>query len=437
MTAINRRNALSRIGALCQAPAFLKAAPAVRIEKIEPRGILIRDCTLPGETRADNVTPAHPNGIQVSNNRWLLVYATRGFRGVDDDLSIVYQLRANSFEGPVLKEGFLARTQSDWDPLGDGNRDHVKQHGHPVAFGVPRGARIGGKPAPSANVFVAKRRKKARNLDRARNYLTGRTTDLDIDRLTQTVEWVQFRLNAAEDDIEILRQPAKLRQKGYESGDKFCEAPIHFINQSFVQAVPFNSNCTEWVDCEHFDRGHLACLKYRFNPRAGLYEWTEMGPLLDSGKKAGLIEASVAHWHGDWIISGRREPGGGVTWFRTNDPFSKAAPAPVDLDTPPVNSPLTAYTWADGVLRLFAGDPSVSPYKIGRDPLYCWDIDPDRGFAASNRRVIFDTFEANLPIRAESGPKVDMCKPRPLTGKRSSLPTVSPFALSDHLRRRP
>src|SRR5207244_9424284 len=101
MDLIDRRSALGRIGALCQIPAILKAAPAVRIEKIEPCGVLVRDCTLPGETRADNVTPAHPNGIQVSKNRWLMMYATRGFRGVDDDLSIIYQLRADSFEGPV------------------------------------------------------------------------------------------------------------------------------------------------------------------------------------------------------------------------------------------------------------------------------------------------------------------------------------------------
>jgi hypothetical protein len=347
----------------------------------------------------------------------MLVYATRGFRGVDDDLSIIYQLRADSPEGRVLKEGAFAKTQSDWDPLGDGNKNHVKQHGHPVAFGVPRGALIHSQPAPSANVFVVKWRKKARDLDPANNYLTGRTTDLDIDSKTQTVEWVQCRLNAAENDLEILRPAGQFRQKGYESGKKFCQAPIEFINQSFVQAVPFNADCTEWADCDHFDRMHLACLKYRFNPKAGLYEWVEMGPLLDSGRKTGLMEASLARWRGDWIIAGRRETGAGVTWFRSNDPFGKSAPSAVDTDAPKMNAPLTAYTWADGALRLFGGDPSVSPYKNGRDPLYCWDVDPDRGFVATNRRVIFDTFEARLPIRKESSPKIDMCKLLPAMGK--------------------
>src|SRR5439155_8721327 len=100
------------------------------------------------------VVPAHPNGIQLSRDRWLLVYATRGFRGVDDDRSIVYQVRHGSPDGRLVKEGFLAWSIDDWDPLGEG-KSYVKQHGHPVAFGVPKGALIRGKAAAHANLFVA------------------------------------------------------------------------------------------------------------------------------------------------------------------------------------------------------------------------------------------------------------------------------------------
>src|SRR5205809_4515291 len=131
------------------------------IESIEPLGMLVKECALPGETRADDVVPAHPNGLQVARDRWLLVYATRGFRGVDDDRSVVYQLRRGGPDGAVVKEGFLARTRIDWDPFGEG-KSLVKQHGHPVAFGVPKGARIDGKPAPHGNVFIAKWRVVAR-----------------------------------------------------------------------------------------------------------------------------------------------------------------------------------------------------------------------------------------------------------------------------------
>ena len=413
---LTRRSAFGAVasGVLLRAPSFLKAASSHPSFEIEPRGVLIRDCAVPGETRSDDVTPAHPNGIPVSKDRWLLVYATRGFRGVDDDLSILYQLRAGAPDGWLIKEGAFARTQHDWDPLGTG-KTYVKQHGHPVAFGVPRGALIGGKPALSANVFAVKWRKVARGYDPARKYVLHSSADPEIERLTQSVEWVQFRLNAAENDIEILRPPAKLRQKGYETGAKFCSASVEHMNESFVQAVPFNRECTEWADCNHFDGGRIACLKYTFNSKTGTYDWTEMAPLLAGGKK-GIGEASLAKWKGDWIVAARGGSGGGVTWFRTDNPFGRA-PQAVFPDSPKISVPLTAYTWEDGALRLFSGDASVSPYKNGRDPLYCWDIDPDRGFAPSNRRVIFDTFEAKLPMRAEAGPKVDMCKLLPGQGK--------------------
>jgi len=418
-------------GLIVGSQARLRGATAPSIVSIEPRGVLIPDCGLPGETRADDVVPAHPNGIPVSRNRWLLVYATRGFRGVDDDLSIVYQLRAGTLEGRLIKEGAFARTQSDWDPLGNGDTRHVKQHGHPVAFGVPRGARIGGQPAPSANVFVVKWRKVARDYDPVRRYLSPSANDLDIETRTQAVEWAQFRLNSAEDDIEIVQPPERLRQKGYESGPQICAAPIKYINETFVQAVPFNRERTEWADCCHFDGGRVACLKYTFNAALGRYEWTHLGPFMGgdrnaptivaSGGKAGVMEASLVPWRDGWIIAARGGPRGGATWFRTEDPFGAPAPRGISPAAPHITCPLTAYAWPDGGLRLFSGDAKVSPYRNSRNPLYCWDIDPDRGFAASSRRIIFDTVAAGLPFSPAASPKVDMCKLLPSEGSTQAI----------------
>jgi len=414
---LTRRNVLlAGAGACLKNDGGLRGAPLAGDFKIEPRGVLIPDAGVAGETRADDAVPAHSNGIPVSRKRWLLVYANRGFRGVDDDLSILYQLRGGAPDGPLIKEGIFARTRNDWDPLGNGKPNYILQHGHPVAFGVPSGARIGGKPAASANVFVVKWRKVARAYDRAKNYVLHASADPEMERLTQSVEWVQFRLNSAEDDLEILQPAAKLRQKGYETGARFCAGEVEHMNESFVQAVPYNRDATEWADCNHFDGGRVACLKYTFNPRTGLYEWTTMGPLLSGAPGKGIGEASLARWKDTWIIAARGGSGGGVTWFRTDDPFGPA-PKPVFPEQPKISAPLTAYTWEDGALRLFSGDATVSPYKNGRDPLYCWDIDPDRSFSPSNRRVIFDTFEAKLPMRAEAGPKVDMCKLLPGQGR--------------------
>ena len=424
-SSLTRRQALrwagaASLGLWTGARSLLRAVESETIARIEPQGMLIRDCGLPGETRADDVVPAHPNGIPVSRRRWLLVYATRGFRGVDDDLSIVYQLRADAPDGRLIKEGFFSRTLKNWDPLGDGNTRHVKQHGHPVAFGVPRGAVIDGQPAPSANVFVVKWRKVARDYDPVQDFMPGSASDPEIEFRTQAVEWIQFRLNDAEDDLEILQAPRPLRQRGFETGPRFCAAPVHTINESFVQAVPYNRDRTAWADCCHFDGGRIACLKYTFNPRLGRYEWTDIGPLLGgtpgapvveaTGGKTGLVEASLAHWRDSWIIAARGGPGGGSTWYRTDDPFGPRAPSPVNPAHPKITTPLTAYVWSDAQLRLFTGDGGISPYHNSRDPLYCWDIDPESGFRASHRRVIFDSVAARLPIRSAVSQKVDMCK---------------------------
>ena len=48
------------------------------IERVECMGKLVHACSIAGETRADDVFPGHPNGIPLSRNRWLILYATRG-----------------------------------------------------------------------------------------------------------------------------------------------------------------------------------------------------------------------------------------------------------------------------------------------------------------------------------------------------------------------
>jgi hypothetical protein len=276
--ALSRRQLLGRAGALTAGAAMDlhpargdEGRQADGIERLEHRGALISECSLAGERRQDDVTPAHPNGIRAGKDRWLLVYATRGFRGVDDDRSLVYQLRAGSPEGRLVREGMLVSTRDDWEPLGDG-KQYVKQHGHPVLFGVPRGARIGGKRAPSANVFVLKWRQVARVLDPERKMLVRGREDQAVRERTQTVGWLQFRLNDQEDGLEILQPAAAMRQKGFEEGPAFCSAPgVAWINQTYTQAVPFNADATAWADCNHFDNGRVAALKYVFNPARGLY----------------------------------------------------------------------------------------------------------------------------------------------------------------------
>jgi hypothetical protein len=232
---------------------------------------------------------------------------------------------------------------------------------------------------------------------------------LERDGRTQGVEWVQFRLNEREDDIEILQPVRALRQKGYEAGEQYCSREdARHMNQSFTQAVPFNADASEWADVNHFGRGRIAALKYRYNAKTRLYEWVEMGPWF-ADPAISLSEAALAPWQGAWVISARTgHPEGRIAWTLAKDPFAEV-PAPTYPPEPLINAPQSAFMCPDGVLRLFTGSHVISPYHNGRDPLYCWDIDPANGFAASSRRIILDSVATGI-LRRETGPRVDMCK---------------------------
>lgn len=410
MTKTRRRDFIARtmtttLGASLGLPVFLRGKVAYaedlpRFEGFEHKGMFIRECSLPNETRADDVFPAHPNGIQVSRNRWLILYATRGFRGCDDDRSIVYQLRRNAPDGPIIKEGMLERCIDDWDPFGDGSK-YVKQQGHPVGFGVPLGVQFDGKPAAHANLFVVKWRVMALKLDRS----TGQIHfDGKLHSKTQAVEWVQVRLNQDQSDIEIVQPVEKMRQKGFATEGPFCSADVAHMNQTFIQAVPFTKDCTQWVDCNHFDKHRVAALKYTYNPVQGLYEWTATGPFLFDRP---VFEASIVPYRGRWIITARPTVAG-TAWLQTDDPFAAKATPVYKTNEPQTRVPRTLYKCADGVFRLFTADPKSSPYGNIRNPLYFWDVDPDAGFACTNRTVVFDSVKAGLQRRGN--PMVGMCK---------------------------
>jgi hypothetical protein len=368
-------------------------------------------CTLPGETRADDVAPGHGSCVRASKDRWIIAYQTRSWRGVDDERSIVYQVRKDAPDGPVLKEGFLAQSINNWDPLNDGSK-LVRQHGHPVIFGVPKGALIDGKPAPNGNLFVVKWRivgigydPVLKKIQRDKNGLREKT---------QGVQWTQIRLNDAEDNIVVVQPTKAFRQKGFETGNAVCSVKPAFMNQTFVPDVPFNHACTEWAVVNHFtDQGEIAPMKIAFNANTGLYEFVECGPLT-GGPKQHLMEASLVHLGDRWIIAARS---GGISWAVTEDPF-KNLPKLTAYDDINCNSPLTVFTCADGVVRIFAGDLKVSPYHYSRNPMYMMDVSVKGDhFSFDNRQEVFDTFKAGLKFRKEVSPRIDFATIFPPYGK--------------------
>jgi hypothetical protein len=387
------------------------------IDRIEPMGPLVADTSLPGERKADDVFPAHPNGIQLSRGRWLIVFATRGYRFMDDDRSILWQIRDGAPDGPVVREGAFSLARDGWIPPGS-TMPCFKQHGHPVAFGVPKGALVGGRVPPHANLFVAKWRVLGIPMDRLRYTESNPTVG---------VEWLQFRLNDREDDLEILEPSAQLRQKGLGEGPAFCApkgAPCPaWMNQTFIPAVPFNAEATEWADVNHFEGWRCAALRYRYSAARHRYEWVETGALL-GGPEQGYFECSLLRLADhDWVVALRcrkRRREAGSAWIRTADPFARL-PTPVRSEVPRSDTPLPAFLCADGVIRLFANDHSLSaPPRGNRNPLRCWDVDPS-GFVLSNPRVVFDTFDAGLPMSPACDPGVDMAKLLPHGGGRAQI----------------
>lgn len=424
---MNRRKFISSaaVGALASRSLLAKNTPASGA--VISVGKLVHDCGLPRQGRASGAFPAHPNGLRLSRNRYLLLYATRGWRGVDEDRSIIYQVRADGFNGLVLKEGLLSATADDWDPLGDGSK-YFKQQGAPTGFGVPKGALIGGRPAPNANLFVLRWYQLARPFsgpDRVERPLAEASVKLE--RLTLQTQWTHVRLNESENDIEILDPATALRAPGFASDDRTAER----ANQSRVPPVPFNDSATEWLDQftvgwpdkEQPDAAGPVAVKFRYNPTRNRYEWVETGPrYFPPGLSA--IEGGLIKLSDGWAMSARphKDADLPLLWVRMDDPFSRRAkkvlarPRP---GQPIVRGPVDVYRCADGRIRVFAGCRELSPYANRRHPLYCWEADPAADFALSKRQVVFDILATDPRIRPESEPIADMCKLLPHSGGNS------------------
>jgi hypothetical protein len=398
------------------------------IQWIEHRGKYLHECTLPGEGRDKGVYPAHPNGIQLSKDRFLVLYSTRSSRGDDDERSGIYQLRADGFDGLLLKEGWICRTQDDWDPLTDGKK-YVRQHGHPTAFGVPKGALVNGRQQAHENLFAVIWRVEARWVDPDTGFMAYVQEKPELAR-TRVTEWMQFRLNDAGDDIEILMPPNRLRQSGYTHSPAFCQYEnAESMVANFTQPVPYNSDASEWVHANTLylpgpgtktdheslmvhTKGAVVPLRFRYEASTHRYQWVETGPPM-GGLGQGLFEGSIVPYRGDWIMMARRVQEDAVAFSRVGDLFGNSIPMVLATDQPN-RAPTVAYECPDGKLRRTGGINTLSPYQQDRNPIYIMDIDPDKSFKYTNPRVIFDACRAGVPIPIQ--PIVDFAKVLPHCG---------------------
>jgi len=391
--------------------------------QFESMGYYIEGCGLSGEKKEDDVFPAQHNTIQVARDRWFVIYETRGFRGNDDNRSVVYQVRAGNPRGAVLSEGYLDQATQDWDPLGDGRR-FVKLCNHSVAFGVPEGAiGPGGSSLPHAGVFAAAWRRNPRILDKERNYLVSER-EIPLPSEAYRCHWCQFRLNATRDNIEIIKPVAPLLERGAGTPKvPSRHEQLTTMNQGYVVPVPYNREATEWVFLLHWsqganeDTGVCTAIKFQWNAERGFYEWVETGPILDGPGEMGLFEGAIAPYGSDWLIGARITPRKhlGMVWFRTHDLFCETHD-PVYSPEIRSHAPRTFYCCPDGVIRVFTTDQENSPYRVStgwdpRMPLEAFEVDPDHGFKITGRSVVYDGIKnGELPIRPEAGPTAHFCR---------------------------
>ena len=388
------------------------------ITNIEYKGALVGNCDISGERKSDGVVPAHANGAyQISENRFFMVFSTLDTRGWDSVRSIVYQIRADSPDGPIIKEKRLITAENGWKPLG-GEMSFRRINGMPLIFGVPKGAKTNGKPLPNENVFAlmwycsGHLEKDGETVNSENQEKTHPGLDA-IPNLLH-IRWLQFKLNEDESDIEIIQAPCELRQVGYETGTLICSVPSQVVMEhAMTIPIPADETCSKWVECHNVNlidenmgetHGSVIPVEYSWNEKSGLYEWTRTGEVADSeGKTAG--ESSISRIGDQWIIAVRTfNAGAGTLWYKTDDLFGKGMGKPVWR--PGTYAPRHHYRCPDGVLRIFINDMRLSPQDDKRNPLYMFEVDPET-FEYSEPVVVFDARSAGLPFEP---PVVDMSK---------------------------
>jgi hypothetical protein len=130
----------------------------------------------------------------------------------------------------------------------------------------------------------------------------------------------------------------------------------------------------------------------------------------------------VAPYQGGWVVAARTmNRRNGLVWQRLDDPFAEPPPAWLEEYSIDRHAPFTLYLCPDGKLRVFTNDLTVSPYRLYRCPLYCWEIEPEQGFRAVNRQTVYDGLADGQPFRHATYPSFDFGLLNPHAGGREQV----------------
>ena len=366
------------------------------IRNISYNGFFVDEPTIRGEQKSDGRCPNYAQGIQLSARRWLLVYDTVHAGGRDCWFSIFYRLLDGGPDGKVIaEERLFAPTPFDTDTDG---AVLALSYGEPIVFGVAKGATHGGQALPHANHFVLTWIQVPIRLlanGDSEHLPMGHSRIAEYARMINTYH-LQFRLNDAEDALEITQPPERLTDP---------TGRIKRFN-GWTQPLPANPEASSWLDsvtvAQDLDSinfaGHngFAVIQYDFEPARGLYQWRVTGDVGQPPANTTISETNLAVLpSGDFVLAVRSfQPHGNTLWYRTSDPFSGFGEPTLAPDTSGQR-----YVWMcpDGELRIFNNRQDMTPYGDYRNPLYCFCVDPET-FAYRDRAVVLDTRMLELPI---------------------------------------
>jgi hypothetical protein len=212
------------------------------------------------------------------------------------------------------------------------------------------------------------------------------------------LEAIHFRLKDDGSDIEFIDEASTIwREKGFETGRilSSAEPPQSSVNQWLVPATALDDRKLRWVDTYHFGKG-IAAVEIAFDETSKRYQWVRTGKMVNEHVRGKLIEGSLNRLGpDDWVIGARARGhhwgkgayGYCVAWYRTSDPFAGFG-EPTYTKVPPSYCPKPSHLCPDGVLRVMSGHLGGGNTK--RNPLFCWDVDPENEYSVSNERMLLD-----------------------------------------------
>ncbi|MAE63214.1 MAG: hypothetical protein CMJ18_02980 [Phycisphaeraceae bacterium] len=359
------------------------------IRQVNYNGVLIPESVVDGEGTADGMTPNYAQGMQVSRDRWLILFDTADRRGRDCWRAVFYQVRDGAPDGPVLNEKLLVAR--DRLAVSADGTELFRANGQPAVFGVPKGAFIDGRVPEHANVFAITWHGCA--IQRRDGWSRGATDEdgWDASLLEPYHEIVHARLNEAEDDIEII-EPRRRMQPADGT-----VVPGH----GWAQPIPDDAACTRWLDSFSGRPPPDPCsligaIAHEWDRRLGTYQWVRTGPFVEVRPKLQVSETNLVKLGADdYVLAARSFNKGGHTyWFRTADPFAGWGEY---TEAPDTVGQRYAFRCADGQLRVFLNRQDMTPYGDRRNPLYCFDVSPD-DFQYTHRRSVMDSRQLGLPL---------------------------------------